>query len=402
MRSIFLSLLFLFSLSMLEPGSQAQPRAAQTPTKAPVAADEFVARGQTRVERGNRKGAIEDFTKAIELNPSLAIAYKSRAFQHMDAAAYDRAITDLTKAIELDPKDGIAYLNRGISHQEQDELDEALADLNTAVQLREKSIFPYVTRSDVLMQKGQYQAAIYDLNTALEIDPQDAAGYGNRGLAELALGEDALAEKDFKTCFTLNPDLEVDFNKAANDVRKNLAEKRKAAEERKRVEGIARAHPENFEAQVRAGQANLDAERYNEALEFLLTAHKLKVSDSDVMLNLGRSYYELGKYPEAEQIFRTALVQKPDDTHIRAGLAAILFFRTPPDFDGAIKEFRRCLEVDPNEPTVLAGLAAALLEKGDDKEAGVVLARLENVAPADVQLPGLKKKFAALSKTKRQ
>jgi tetratricopeptide (TPR) repeat protein len=400
MRNLFFSLVFLLSFSMLEYVSQTQPNSAQSPTKAPVTADEFLQRGLNRVERGNRKGAIEDFTKAIELNPRLAVAYKNRSFQHIDAAAYDLAIADLSKVIELDPKDAIAYMNRGIARQEKGDLDEALADLDTAIRLHEKSIFPYVTRSDVLMQKGQYQSAIYDLNTAIEIDPQDAAAYGNRGLAELALGEDALAEKDFKACFALNPALEVDFNKAANETRKNLAEERKAADETKRAEQIARDHPENFEAQVKAAQANLAAERYNEAIEFLITAHKLRKSDYEVIVSLGRTYYDSGKYAEAEQWLRTALLQKPDDAHVRAGLGAMLVLRKPPDLDGAIKEFRRCLEVDPNEATVLAALAHALLEKGDAREAGVVLARLENVAPANRDLPMLKEKLAALSKQK--
>jgi Flp pilus assembly protein TadD len=250
------------------------------------------------------------------------------------------------------------------------------------------------------MQKGQYQSAIYDLNTAIEIDPQDATAYGNRALAELALGEDALAEKDFKTCFTLSPDLEVEFNKAANETRKNLAEERQAAIERKLAEQIAKDHPENFEAQTKAAQANLDAERYTQAIEFLVTAHRLKPSDYDVIVNLGRAYYGFEKYPEAEQWLRTALLQKPDDVHVRAALAAMLLFRKPPDLDGAIKELRRCMELSPNEATVLAALAHALLEKGDTKEAGVVIAKLDGVAPTNANLPELKEKLAVLAKQK--
>lgn len=114
------------SFSLFSAVSQAQPTPAQSSTKAPVTADDYLRRGTTRVERGNRKGAIEDFTKAIELNPRLVAAYKGRGFQHMDAAAYDLAIADLSKVVELEPKDANAFLNRGVAFQEKGDLDAAL------------------------------------------------------------------------------------------------------------------------------------------------------------------------------------------------------------------------------------------------------------------------------------
>ena len=48
--------------------------------------------------------AIQDYTKAIELNPKYALAYRNRGFSWKEKGEYDRAIQDCTKAIELDPK----------------------------------------------------------------------------------------------------------------------------------------------------------------------------------------------------------------------------------------------------------------------------------------------------------
>jgi tetratricopeptide (TPR) repeat protein len=64
-------------------------------------------------------GAIEDFTKCIELIPvnffeysSLAYSYSSRARAKSNLGDYEGAIRDYTKAIELEPQDYF-YSERG-------------------------------------------------------------------------------------------------------------------------------------------------------------------------------------------------------------------------------------------------------------------------------------------------
>lgn len=400
MRRHVLLAMFLFSFTQLASVSQAQPTSSSSPTKAPVTADEYLSRGSDRVDRGNRKGAIEDFTKAIELNPRMIAAYHQRGFQHFEAAAYDLAIADFNKVVELDPKDAVAFLNRGRAFEEKGELDAALADLNTYIRLDEKSVSGYVIRADILAQKGKHQSAIYDLNTAIEIDPQDATAFGDRALNELALGEDALAEKDLKMCIALDPGLEVEYNKYANDVRKNFADERKAAEQRKSAEQIAKANPEDFDSQVKAANANYNAQRYLEAIDFWMVANKLRPSDFDVILMLGRANAQADRHPEAEKWFAKAVTQKPDDWQARAGFGAIFLFRKPPDLDRAIKEFHRSLELAPNEATIMATLVQVFVLKGDGKEAESMLTRLEKAAPAYDDLAELKGKVAALVKEK--
>ena len=48
--------------------------------------------------------AIEEYSKAISLNPNSAIYYSNRAFAHIKLELYGAARTDATRAIEIDPK----------------------------------------------------------------------------------------------------------------------------------------------------------------------------------------------------------------------------------------------------------------------------------------------------------
>ncbi len=60
--------------------------------------------------------AIDDYTKAIKLNPQDAAAYYNRGIAYDDLGEYQKAIDDYTKAIELAPQDASAYYYRGIAY----------------------------------------------------------------------------------------------------------------------------------------------------------------------------------------------------------------------------------------------------------------------------------------------
>ena len=66
----------------------------------------------TRAE-GRLDKAIEDYTKAIELNPQHANAYHNRGLAWSKKGDRDKAIEDYNKAIELNPQYADAYNNRG-------------------------------------------------------------------------------------------------------------------------------------------------------------------------------------------------------------------------------------------------------------------------------------------------
>ena len=60
--------------------------------------------------------AIEHFSKAIDLNPEYAEAYKMRGFVYNETDDLEYALKDLTRTIELNPEDTEAYKTRGIIH----------------------------------------------------------------------------------------------------------------------------------------------------------------------------------------------------------------------------------------------------------------------------------------------
>lgn len=102
---------------------------------AKVKAEEFFELGKKYALVDNVDQAIDNYSKAIKIDPKFAKAYNNRGAAYILKKQYDLAIADFTKAIELDPKNGKAYHNRAIVYSYQGETDKALQDLQKARRL---------------------------------------------------------------------------------------------------------------------------------------------------------------------------------------------------------------------------------------------------------------------------
>jgi tetratricopeptide (TPR) repeat protein len=127
----------------------------------------------------------------------------------------------------------------------------------------------------------------------------------------------------------------------------------------------AREQPDNFDAQLMAAKLEYQIQRYDQAIEYLLVANKLKPDDFNVLGMLGVANMDAGHFDAAEKWYRAALVKKPDDL------------------------------------PVLDGLCAVLLSKGDAKGAEVAINKLAKVDPTNQDLPQFKSKLEELKSAKK-
>ncbi len=91
-------------------------------------------RGLAKSELGKYPGAIDDFTKALELQPTSAVqAY--RGWMHVVCEAPKLAERDFQLAIELDPKNSDAFAGRGFVRAIAKQSQEAIEDAEEALRL---------------------------------------------------------------------------------------------------------------------------------------------------------------------------------------------------------------------------------------------------------------------------
>lgn len=70
----------------------------------------YINRGVAKDDRGDYKGAIEDYDKAISINPGFLQAYINRGGAKAKLADYKGAVKDYDKAISIDPNWGGGFI----------------------------------------------------------------------------------------------------------------------------------------------------------------------------------------------------------------------------------------------------------------------------------------------------
>ena len=91
--------------------------------------------GIEHAEQGESDRAVEEFTKAIEIEDSNATLYSNRAWTNRDIGNYRQAVLDFDKAIELDSDDADSYGGRRLSHLDLGDPWRAIEDFDKAIEL---------------------------------------------------------------------------------------------------------------------------------------------------------------------------------------------------------------------------------------------------------------------------
>ncbi|MGZ9130740.1 MAG: tetratricopeptide repeat protein, partial [Candidatus Binatia bacterium] len=155
----------------------------------------------------------------------------------------------------------------------------------------------------------------------------------------------------------------------------------------------AKQNPNDFEAQMKAAELYYQIQRFDGAIEFLKKANELQPDNYEVVVNLGNSYFDAGKYEDAEKTYSRALAKKPEDVNVRADLGLTFLFREPPNYDRAMKELKGVLEKDPDHVQALQNLTVAYTKTSDKANASTTLARLEQVDAANTAIPKLREEI---------
>jgi len=180
---------------------------------------DFIEQGRERLYRGEHERAIEEFSQAIQLNPTDALAYHERGYTYSQLGKYDRAISDFTQAIQLDPFDASAYNYRGQVYSRLKEYEKAIRDFTQAIVESPADSYDHLLglheRAKSYFDSQNYSLAIGDYTQALTIESDhNLSQFGlahtnllNRGLSYHELGDYPEAIQDYTAAIQLSPDV---------------------------------------------------------------------------------------------------------------------------------------------------------------------------------------------------
>ena len=130
----------------------------------------FYERGLNKLDNGNYKGAISDFTKAIKINPYKdPYAFHDRGLAKLNLKDYEGAISDFTEAIKINPKFGNAYYNGGLAKLNLKDYEGAISDFTEAIKINPQDGDAYYERGEAKLNLNNIKGAGIDQDKALEI-----------------------------------------------------------------------------------------------------------------------------------------------------------------------------------------------------------------------------------------
>ena len=139
-----------------------------------------------------------------------AAAYFASGKTAYEQEKYKEAIEQFGKALQVDPKDAQLYFHRGLAHVAQDDFAEALTDFTESIRLNPKNALAHYQCGLTHRLLGQHEQAIEDYSRALKLDPRLALAYRNRSLAYAARGDTEKARADYERALRLDPSLAKD------------------------------------------------------------------------------------------------------------------------------------------------------------------------------------------------
>lgn len=157
----------------------------------------------------------------------------------------------------------------------------------------------------------------------------------------------------------------------------------------------AEADPQNFAAQMKAGDMYAQISRYDKAVEFYKRGILINPANFQANVVLANALFDSQKFEEAEGYYAKALQINPNDLNARTDMGATFVERSNPNYDRAISEFKKALETQPNHAPTLYYLGIANLRKGDKDASKKYLAELEKAHPGNDLTGKLKQNIEA-------
>jgi tetratricopeptide (TPR) repeat protein len=274
-------------------------------------------RAQALEDQGDWRKSIEEYKKAIELDPDFARAYVNLGAVLLLHDRIREAESMLTRAVEIAPGLALGYLNLGMCRGTSGDLDGAVKNFERALSLDPANSEISIELGKAYYLQGRYPTALRTFNDILRNDSLYAAARYYRGILYKRINKTDSALADWRMVI-------VNEEPFFRDIKQ--------------------------QAYKQLGDYSLSLRRHDEAVDYFQHALSMNVRRQDpqvlgkIELGLGKAFLQTNQPSEAAECFEKALNLIPNEAelHLYYGLTltaqskvdrAIAAFETAADLD---------------------------------------------------------------------
>jgi tetratricopeptide (TPR) repeat protein len=333
--------------------------------------------GNVYVHNRDLQAALENFTRALELDPRMATGYVNRGFVLNDLKQPLKASKDFETALKLQPDYGEAHLGLAYANLQLHRPKPALKQLEAAQKILGKSRPWHLARAEAFRQEVDYPHAAAEYRTALQEDANDMT-------TQLAYADVLYRMRQYNEAITaLNAALKVSPSEPAiYALMAQIHAKQGDRDQTLRdIQEADRFGGSRVEIITATGEALLTLGDRNGAMQRFSRALAVPGGDRiGIRLALAQIFLRQGHADEARRQVALGFAEarmSPDSLVTGQDFAdAGNLFLAMHDFDLAEQYFNRAQMAGANNRAVAIGLTNTYLAEGDTQRAGATLASL--------------------------
>jgi tetratricopeptide (TPR) repeat protein len=303
-------------------------------------ADEYLRKGVAAQQQNDLNAAIENYRKALAINPKLGEARANLGAALSAAGQFDAAIEEDKKALQLSPNNTGVRMNLGLAYYKKGDMENAHAAFAAVHAARPQDVAAAVLLgyTDIKLNKSSDAAAM---------------------LTPLEAGHESNMDLEYVLAYAL-----IDSGEEAAGL--------------PRMEKVAKA-TKSADAYFVAGTARLHRREFHEARADLDAAIELHGDFPGLYTMAGQARDALGDTEAAQPAFEQALKADPRDFTANLYLGTMLLKKR--DLETARPMLELALQLQPTSPMARLQMAKLNSMTGKYAEAATALEELEKADP---------------------
>jgi tetratricopeptide (TPR) repeat protein len=335
--------------------------------------------GHVHADHNQYQAAIQDFTRALEIDPTMAVGYMNRGYVYNNMRLATKSEQDFRKALALNPQYGEAHLGLAYALLQSRRSTASLKEAEIASRLLPDAESLHLVKAEAYRQRAMLALAEGEYRQAIKLNPNAPDSYVALADVQYRAHKYVASMETLQRALAVAPDNPM----ISAQLGRSYARLGRSAEAMQAIAAAERAGGRDYKVLLVTADALRIVGHRDQAMTRY--ARALESSDEDrlrVRLALGRLFAEEGHTADAQQQvalgFAEARVAPTDVTSADDYLNAADILMGIHEYPLAQNMYGRAHALGADDTAVTVGMANASLATGDTRSAEFQLASLRD------------------------